>query len=144
MSLPSGLAEEDGLPAGIQLLGAGAAPTTRLRVGGALEALLLEQWGGPDPRPRAGASRPRPEGGLPMTTHDPDVLDYDEAVAAFDPVLGSRALELQTPRRRCSAAADDVRRRAETRWCARSASAAGALPVLNEKALESAIRIGLL
>ena len=47
LSLPSGLADEDGLPTGIQLL----APATRderlYAVGAALEAMLLERWGGP-------------------------------------------------------------------------------------------------
>jgi aspartyl-tRNA(Asn)/glutamyl-tRNA(Gln) amidotransferase subunit A len=47
MSLPSGLADEDGLPTGIQIL----APATRderlYRVGAALERMLIEKWGGP-------------------------------------------------------------------------------------------------
>ena len=47
MSLPSGLAEEDGLPCGIQVL----APATRddrlYAVGAALEAALVGRWGGP-------------------------------------------------------------------------------------------------
>ena len=47
MSLPSGLADEDGLPTGIQIL----APATRderlYGVGAALERLLVEKWGGP-------------------------------------------------------------------------------------------------
>jgi aspartyl-tRNA(Asn)/glutamyl-tRNA(Gln) amidotransferase subunit A len=47
MSLPAGLAEEDGLPVGVQLL----APATRderlYGVGAALEAMLQAQWGGP-------------------------------------------------------------------------------------------------
>jgi aspartyl-tRNA(Asn)/glutamyl-tRNA(Gln) amidotransferase subunit A len=47
MSLPSGLADEDGLPTGIQLL----APATRderlYGVGAALERLLVDKWGGP-------------------------------------------------------------------------------------------------
>ena len=47
MSLPSGLADEDGLPVGIQIL----APATRderlYGVGAALEAALVRRWGGP-------------------------------------------------------------------------------------------------
>ena len=47
MSLPSGLADEDGLPTGIQIL----APATRderlYAVGSALERLLVARWGGP-------------------------------------------------------------------------------------------------
>jgi aspartyl-tRNA(Asn)/glutamyl-tRNA(Gln) amidotransferase subunit A len=47
MSLPSGLAEEDGLPAGFQVLAPARADDRLYRVGGALEALLLRRWGSP-------------------------------------------------------------------------------------------------
>lgn len=47
MSLPSGLADEDGLPAGFQILAPARADDRLYRVGAALEAALLEQWGGP-------------------------------------------------------------------------------------------------
>ena len=47
MSLPSGLADEDGLPAGFQIM-AGAMKDDRLyQVGAALEAALLSKWGAP-------------------------------------------------------------------------------------------------
>jgi aspartyl-tRNA(Asn)/glutamyl-tRNA(Gln) amidotransferase subunit A len=47
LSLPSGLADEDGLPAGIQLLAPAREDARLYRVGAALEALLEAQWGGP-------------------------------------------------------------------------------------------------
>jgi aspartyl-tRNA(Asn)/glutamyl-tRNA(Gln) amidotransferase subunit A len=47
LSLPSGLADEDGLPAGIQILAPAMADDRLYRVGAALEALLHERWGGP-------------------------------------------------------------------------------------------------
>ncbi|MFL6100435.1 MAG: Asp-tRNA(Asn)/Glu-tRNA(Gln) amidotransferase subunit GatA [Actinomycetales bacterium] len=47
MSLPSGLADEDGLPAGIQLLAPATADERLYAVGAALEALLVDRWGGP-------------------------------------------------------------------------------------------------
>jgi aspartyl-tRNA(Asn)/glutamyl-tRNA(Gln) amidotransferase subunit A len=47
ISVPSGLADEDGLPAGIQILAPALADDRLYRVGAALEAALLEQWGGP-------------------------------------------------------------------------------------------------
>ncbi len=47
ISVPSGLAEEDGLPAGFQILAPALADDRCYRVGAALEAALLEQWGGP-------------------------------------------------------------------------------------------------
>jgi aspartyl-tRNA(Asn)/glutamyl-tRNA(Gln) amidotransferase subunit A len=47
ISVPSGLAEEDGLPAGFQILAPALADDRCYRVGAALEAALLEQWGAP-------------------------------------------------------------------------------------------------
>ncbi|WP_341210380.1 Asp-tRNA(Asn)/Glu-tRNA(Gln) amidotransferase subunit GatA [uncultured Microbacterium sp.] len=47
ISIPSGLAEEDGLPAGIQFLAPAREDARLYRVGAALEALLVDQWGGP-------------------------------------------------------------------------------------------------
>lgn len=63
MSLPSGLADEDGLPAGIQLLAPVAEDARLYRVGAALEARLVDAWGGPllDRAP-AVAAAPRPAG----------------------------------------------------------------------------------
>ncbi|MFC7376746.1 Asp-tRNA(Asn)/Glu-tRNA(Gln) amidotransferase subunit GatA [Brachybacterium sp. GCM10030252] len=46
ISVPSGLAE-DGLPAGIQFLAPARADERLYQVGGALEALLEDSWGGP-------------------------------------------------------------------------------------------------
>ncbi len=47
LSLPSGLAEEDELPTGIQVLAPAMADDRLYRVGAALESLLEERWGGP-------------------------------------------------------------------------------------------------
>jgi aspartyl-tRNA(Asn)/glutamyl-tRNA(Gln) amidotransferase subunit A len=47
MSLPSGLAPEDGLPTGIQLLAPATEDARLYNAGAALEALLVERWGGP-------------------------------------------------------------------------------------------------
>jgi aspartyl-tRNA(Asn)/glutamyl-tRNA(Gln) amidotransferase subunit A len=47
ISVPSGLADEDGLPTGFQVLAPALADDRCYRVGAALESLLLEQWGGP-------------------------------------------------------------------------------------------------
>jgi aspartyl-tRNA(Asn)/glutamyl-tRNA(Gln) amidotransferase subunit A len=46
LSLPSGLADEDGLPAGIQLLAPALHDDRLYAVGAALESLLHETWGG--------------------------------------------------------------------------------------------------
>ena len=47
ISLPSGLSADDGLPVGIQFLAPARQDARLYRVGAALEALLLDEWGGP-------------------------------------------------------------------------------------------------
>jgi aspartyl-tRNA(Asn)/glutamyl-tRNA(Gln) amidotransferase subunit A len=47
MSIPSGLADEDGLPAGIQILAPAMKDERLYSVGAALEAALVDRWGGP-------------------------------------------------------------------------------------------------
>jgi aspartyl-tRNA(Asn)/glutamyl-tRNA(Gln) amidotransferase subunit A len=47
LSLPSGLADEDGLPAGIQILAPAMADDRVYTVGAALEQMLLDRWVGP-------------------------------------------------------------------------------------------------
>ena len=47
ISVPAGLAREDGLPVGLQVLAPALADDRLYRVGAALEAMLHQQWGGP-------------------------------------------------------------------------------------------------
>jgi len=47
LSLPGGLADEDGLPVGIQLLAPARQDARLYRVGAVLESALEEKWGGP-------------------------------------------------------------------------------------------------
>jgi aspartyl-tRNA(Asn)/glutamyl-tRNA(Gln) amidotransferase subunit A len=47
ISVPSGLAPEDGLPVGFQILAPVLEDTRVYRVGAALESALVQQWGGP-------------------------------------------------------------------------------------------------
>jgi len=47
MSIPAGLAAEDNLPVGFQLLAPAHQDARLYRVGGAIEALLNAGWGGP-------------------------------------------------------------------------------------------------
>jgi aspartyl-tRNA(Asn)/glutamyl-tRNA(Gln) amidotransferase subunit A len=47
ISIPSGMAEEDGLPVGIQFLAPAREDARLYRVGAALEAVLVDEWGGP-------------------------------------------------------------------------------------------------
>jgi aspartyl-tRNA(Asn)/glutamyl-tRNA(Gln) amidotransferase subunit A len=46
ISVPTGLAEEDGLPVGIQFLAPAREDARLYRVGAALEAMLVDEWGG--------------------------------------------------------------------------------------------------
>ena len=45
MSVPMGLAPEDGLPTGLQLMAPAREDARLYRVGGAFEALLEDKWG---------------------------------------------------------------------------------------------------
>jgi aspartyl-tRNA(Asn)/glutamyl-tRNA(Gln) amidotransferase subunit A len=47
MSLPAGLADEDGLPVGLQILAPAGADERLYRVGAVVEAALQQRWGGP-------------------------------------------------------------------------------------------------
>ena len=58
ISLPAGLADDDGLPVGFQILAPVMADDRLYRVGAALEAALESEWGGP-----LLARAPRLEGG---------------------------------------------------------------------------------
>nr|WP_208388305.1 Asp-tRNA(Asn)/Glu-tRNA(Gln) amidotransferase subunit GatA [Microbacterium halimionae] len=59
ISIPSGLAEEDGLPVGIQFLAPAREDARLYRVGAAMEAALVAEWGGPlwDRAPVLGGAR---------------------------------------------------------------------------------------
>jgi aspartyl-tRNA(Asn)/glutamyl-tRNA(Gln) amidotransferase subunit A len=59
ISIPSGLADDDGLPVGIQFLAPARQDARLYRVGAALEALLVDSWGGPllDRAPKLGGAR---------------------------------------------------------------------------------------
>jgi aspartyl-tRNA(Asn)/glutamyl-tRNA(Gln) amidotransferase subunit A len=59
ISIPSGLAEDDGLPVGIQFLAPAREDARLYRVGAALEAVLLDTWGAPllDRAPILGGAR---------------------------------------------------------------------------------------
>jgi aspartyl-tRNA(Asn)/glutamyl-tRNA(Gln) amidotransferase subunit B len=72
------------------------------------------------------------------------VLPYEQAVAAFDPVLGLEVhVELNTVTKMFCGCSTVFGVAPNTQVCAVCLGLPGALPVLNEKALESAVRIGL-
>jgi aspartyl-tRNA(Asn)/glutamyl-tRNA(Gln) amidotransferase subunit A len=60
ISVPCGLAPEDGLPVGLQIMAPALADDRTYRVAAAVEAALLQRWGGPllsQAKPLAEATR---------------------------------------------------------------------------------------
>ncbi|MBI9114508.1 Asp-tRNA(Asn)/Glu-tRNA(Gln) amidotransferase subunit GatB [Sanguibacter suaedae] len=79
-----------------------------------------------------------------MSHTAPDLVDYDEAVARFDPVIGIEVhVELGTLTKMFCAAEVEFGGEPNTQVTPVSLGLPGALPVLNGTAVEYAIRIGL-
>jgi aspartyl-tRNA(Asn)/glutamyl-tRNA(Gln) amidotransferase subunit B len=77
-----------------------------------------------------------------MTT--PTLLSYDDAVAQFDPVLGLEVhVELNTASKMFCGCSTEFGAPPNSQVCPVCLGLPGALPVANERAIESAIRIGL-
>jgi aspartyl-tRNA(Asn)/glutamyl-tRNA(Gln) amidotransferase subunit B len=72
------------------------------------------------------------------------VLPYEEALAAYDPVLGLEVhVELNTTSKMFCGCSTAFGAEPNTQVCAVCLGLPGSLPVVNQKAIESAIRIGL-
>src|SRR3954469_13630541 len=80
------------------------------------------------------------------TTASPatELMAYDEALARFDPVLGLEVhVELNTVSKMFCGCPTTFGAAPNTQTCPVCLALPGALPVVNRKAVESAIRIGL-
>src|ERR1700735_2090426 len=73
-----------------------------------------------------------------------ELLDYDDVIARYDPVLGLEVhVELSTATKMFCGCANEFGAEPNTQVCPVCLGLPGSLPVLNEAAVESAIRIGL-
>lgn len=73
-----------------------------------------------------------------------ELLDYDDVIARYDPVMGMEVhVELSTATKMFCGCANEFGAEPNTHVCPVCLGLPGSLPVLNEAAVESAIRIGL-
>jgi aspartyl-tRNA(Asn)/glutamyl-tRNA(Gln) amidotransferase subunit B len=79
-----------------------------------------------------------------MTIAAAELLDYDDVVARYEPVLGLEVhVELSTETKMFCGCANKFGAEPNTQVCPVCLGMPGSLPVLNQTAVESAIRIGL-
>ncbi|NVN53942.1 Asp-tRNA(Asn)/Glu-tRNA(Gln) amidotransferase subunit GatB [Mycolicibacterium hippocampi] len=79
-----------------------------------------------------------------MSVDTAELLDYDEVIAKYEPVLGLEVhVELSTKTKMFCGCANSFGSDPNTQVCAVCLGLPGSLPVLNQVAVESAIRIGL-
>ena len=79
-----------------------------------------------------------------MTVAAAELLDYDDVIARYDPVMGMEVhVELSTATKMFCGCANEFGGEPNTQVCPVCLGLPGSLPVLNQAAVESAIRIGL-
>jgi aspartyl-tRNA(Asn)/glutamyl-tRNA(Gln) amidotransferase subunit B len=79
-----------------------------------------------------------------MTVASSELLDYDEVIARYEPVMGMEVhVELSTATKMFCGCANEFGAEPNTHVCPVCLGLPGSLPVVNSSAVESAIRIGL-
>ncbi|MBF6248403.1 Asp-tRNA(Asn)/Glu-tRNA(Gln) amidotransferase GatCAB subunit B, partial [Nocardia elegans] len=79
-----------------------------------------------------------------MSAPTVELMDYADVVARYEPVLGMEVhVELSTATKMFCGCPTDFGAEPNTQVCPVCLGLPGSLPVVNEKAVESAIRIGL-
>src|SRR6476660_4796660 len=79
-----------------------------------------------------------------MTVAAAELLDYDDVVARYEPVLGLEVhVELSTATKMFCGCANKFGSEPNTQVCPVCLGLPGSLPVLNQQAVEAAIPIGL-
>ncbi len=79
-----------------------------------------------------------------MTTQAAELMAYDQVVGSFDPVLGLEVhVELSTSTKMFCGCPTEFGAAPNTQVCPVCLGLPGSLPVVNEKAVEAAVRIGL-
>jgi aspartyl-tRNA(Asn)/glutamyl-tRNA(Gln) amidotransferase subunit B len=79
-----------------------------------------------------------------MSVTSAELVDYDEVIARYEPVMGMEVhVELSTATKMFCGCANEFGAEPNTQVCPVCLGLPGSLPVLNQAAVESAIRIGL-
>ena len=136
ISVPCGLAAEDGLPVGLQVMAPALADDRLYRVAAAVEAAFTGRWG----RTAAGPG----EGTVSMTMTTDTLVPFAEAVERYEPVIGLEThVELGTRTKMFCGCPTTFGAEPNSQVCPVCLGLPGSLPVTNRTAIEYTIRIGL-
>ena len=135
ISVPCGLAAEDGLPVGLQVMAPALADDRMYRVAAAAEAALTDRWG-------AAAASPRRRGS--HDDEDGQLVPFAEAVQRYEPVIGLEThVELGTRTKMFCGCPTTFGAEPNSQVCPVCLGLPGSLPVVNRTSIEYTIRIGL-